>query len=633
MPVFAKRLLVILLVLLLLAGLLFAAAPALLAWLAERQVSASTGRGFAIDGPLAIDWGWSPTVTVPSPRLANASWAEPAAMFEAEQVSVQLDLRALLRGRVRIQRLEVDAPQLHLMRDAQGRVNWDFPREDQPDREPPQIEAVRVSDGRVSYRDAVEGARVDARLVARAPVQEANGGIVLEAEGEASGEPFRLRLQGSAPLTQLLDAEQAYPLRVKMQAGEARLAARGQVAPALRDLGLDIDLALSGPDLGAVLGLFGLRAPHTPAFRLQAMLRGAAPRWEVLELQAGLGASDLSGELTFDIAGAVPTLRGELRSQRLDLRDAEGLIGQRPREPDPALLPDTPIPVDMLRAAGADLTLQVREVKLPGLPVDAVQGRLRLAGGELRLAPLRLALADGAVEGRVLLDGADDRPRLNMDLALRDLRLERFFPDQGVGDSSHGGINGQLVYEGAGPTVAALVENSAGSLTAFMNEGRLDILVVELLGLDVAEAVGVLVGADEQSPNMIRCAAAALVMEEGVLRPEPLVVDTEDSVIVASGYVDLGREQMELHLEAHPKDASILAARTPVTLSGAIRDPQIEIGGGLAARVSVALALSALAGPFAAVLPFIEPGLAEDSPCGELFERARQAGPSGDAGG
>src|SRR5690606_10037069 len=151
-------------------------------------------------------------------------------------------------------------------------------------------------------------------------------------------------------------------------------------------------------------------APETAAFSLQGRIHGAAPRWQVAGLRAALGGSDLAGALALDTSGERPSLTGRLDAERMDLRDLEGLLGKAPREPDPALLPSTAIPVGALHAAEADLELHFAGVTVPGVPVEAIEGRLRLQGGQLRLQPLHVDLAGGAVDGRLLLDAAGELP-------------------------------------------------------------------------------------------------------------------------------------------------------------------------------------------------------------------------------
>src|SRR3546814_2324169 len=49
------------------------------------RVSAATGREFAIEGDIAVDWSLTPHVTVNGIKLANADWSERPQMVEIQQ--------------------------------------------------------------------------------------------------------------------------------------------------------------------------------------------------------------------------------------------------------------------------------------------------------------------------------------------------------------------------------------------------------------------------------------------------------------------------------------------------------------------------------------------------------------------
>jgi hypothetical protein len=62
-------------------------------------------------------------------------------------------------------------------------------------------------------------------------------------------------------------------------------------------------------------------------------------------------------------------------------------------------------------------------------------------------------------------------------------------------------------------------------------------------------------------------------------------------------------------------------------VQGRLQDPQFGVKGGqVAAQTGIAAALGALITPLAALLPFVDPGLAEDADCGALIAQAGRQG-------
>jgi hypothetical protein len=69
----------------------------------------------------------------------------------------------------------------------------------------------------------------------------------------------------------------------------------------------------------------------------------------------------------------------------------------------------------------------------------------------------------------------------------------------------------------------------------------------------------------------------------------------------------------------------VLRLRTPITLRGSLLVPKIGVQPGkLAAQTGGAVALGVLLTPVAAVLAFVDGGLAKDANCGALVGQAEQ---------
>ena len=150
-------------------------------------------------------------------------------------------------------------------------------------------------------------------------------------------------------------------------------------------------------------------------------------------------------------------------------------------------------------------------------------------------------------------------------------------------------------------------------------------------GIDIAEALGLVVRGDEMLP--VSCAAADIAAKDGVLTPRAVLIDTPDSLVSVSGHVSLADETMDLRAVVSPKDFSPVTLRTPVHVSGSFADPQVELEKGPLARKLGASVLLGLINPLAAIIPLIDPGedVAKGNGCASLAERARHALPA--AGG
>jgi uncharacterized protein involved in outer membrane biogenesis len=234
------------------------------------------------------------------------------------------------------------------------------------------------------------------------------------------------------------------------------------------------------------------------------------------------------------------------------------------------------------------------------------------------LAPVRVQLPQGQFELDLALDGRVTPPVSRVALGVRKVQMADLLPAVDGAPALAGTLHGRAQLEGRGDSVRAFAADAHGRIGLAMNGGQMSHLIVELLGLDVAEALGVAISGDKTVD--LRCAAMAFDVHDGVARPETFVIDTTDSVITASGAVDLGQEKLDLTLQTRSKGPSALSGQSPLTISGPLRDPRINVvTRPLARRGAAAVALGALLTPVAALLAFVDPGLAADSDCASLL--------------
>ena len=237
------------------------------------------------------------------------------------------------------------------------------------------------------------------------------------------------------------------------------------------------------------------------------------------------------------------------------------------------------------------------------------------------------------------LDGQSDVLDGEFDLTLRSIKLNELFSrfDVEIADiemeqEGVGTFGGGAQLKARGNSIHELAASADGEVAVIMDGGQISALIVEAIGLDVGEALGLLVteGDDEQSTMVpIECFVARFAVQDGVMETEALVLETSDSTITGKGQIRLGEEELALELLAHPKDASALTASTPVRIEGTFKDPEVDlISEELQEKSLAALALGVVLPVIGAVLPFIEQGEAKDSNCGRLIADTEAAVPA-----
>src|SRR5438128_4075029 len=109
---------------------------------------------------------------------------------------------------------------------------------------------------------------------------------------------------------------------------------------------------------------------------------------------------------------------------------------------------------------------------------------------------------------------------------------------------------------------------------------------------------------------------------------ENVTFDSQNVLIKGKGDVKLGPEELSLDIKGEPKKIRLARLRTPVEVRGHLLKPSVGIDvASTAKQGAIAAALGAIATPIAAVLAFVDPGLAKDQNCAAMLAEAEHKGP------
>jgi uncharacterized protein involved in outer membrane biogenesis len=293
------------------------------------------------------------------------------------------------------------------------------------------------------------------------------------------------------------------------------------------------------------------------------------------------------------------------------------------------LLPDAKLDVTRVRGMDADIKFKAESVNAPKLPLRKVVANIVLQGGVLTIKPVSFEFPQGAIAADVRLDATADVPHTELDVRLSKLRLEQFFKGKGeVPPALQGSVQGRAQLRGSGRSVHEFASKANGMVTVVVPEGEVRQAFAELTGINVAEGLGLLLAKDQEKTN-VRCGVAAFNIEAGKVNAQTIVFDTNEVLIVGDGGIDLDSEKLDLKIKGQPKKLRLLRVRSPIEVKGVLRKPSVGIEAGkVAAQGGVAAALGTLLTPVAAVLAFVDPGLAEDANCSALLAQAKSEGVS-----
>ena len=259
-----------------------------------------------------------------------------------------------------------------------------------------------------------------------------------------------------------------------------------------------------------------------------------------------MGDSDLAGDVSLELAGERPTVVADLRSQRLDFDDLGVLVGAPPdTEPGETasatqrqaaaaakartfVLPDQPFGLPKLSAIDARIKLEAATVAAKILPLERMSLSLTLADGRITFEPLRFAVAEGELDAVIDLDSRENLLEGSVDLSLKRLNLDRLLSQLGIEvagieltEEGAGILDGRARLETRGRSMHELAAAADGELAFVMGGGRINALIIEAIGLDVGEALGiVLTEPDEGSATTVpvQCFIGRFDVQQGVVK-------------------------------------------------------------------------------------------------------------------
>jgi uncharacterized protein involved in outer membrane biogenesis len=264
-----------------------------------------------------------------------------------------------------------------------------------------------------------------------------------------------------------------------------------------------------------------------------------------------------------------------------------------------------------------------------------VAAKVSVDHGSIAVAPLSAALQEGKITGELRFDAKRDVPAAEVDLKVANLKLGQFAraraqsPGGGAGADDRpppldGPLQGRINLKGRGNSIHELASNANGTVTAVLPQGAVRSSFAELAGFDL-RGLGLLAAGNEEDTD-IRCGVASFDAEDGRLTAKSLVIDTEPVLITGEGTIDLGSETLDLRFQGRPKHPR-LRVRSALLVRGPLRHPSLSIEAKKpAAQAAGAIALGVLLTPVAAMLAFVDPGLAKDADCAALLAQARSGG-------
>ena len=614
-------------------------------WLREplqSRLSAITGKQVHIDGPITGTRSWVPHITLNQIRIDEPDFAAATKVARIDAIVIEIDLKALLRGKLSFPLIDIEQPVLDLERGPDGKANWDIASEASgpSDRgNMPIIGKLTLKNGKLTYRDVAKKLTIDGTIKSVA----ATGGsgessFTVEGNGTYRNAPFTIKLKGGS-LNDLRETTKPYDIDAAASVGKTKVSIVGTVTNPFKLTGMLLKLTADGDNAQDLYPMFGIPAPPTPPYHLVGTLDRDGKAWLFKNFNGTVGKSDLEGSLRFETENRKRIfVGGNLISKNLDFADLGLLVGapgatsgdrpisdaqkvlQKEQDASDRILPDAPLNFDEVRNVDADVTFKGLHIAAQNLPLENVDLHMILDNALLSLKPLKVGVAGGQIDSNIVIDARQDTVATDYDIKFSRFQIDQIFKKAGFPEGGSGALDGRIRLHGTGNSVRRSLGASDGQVSAVVDKGMISDLVANALGLDVARTLGVLIAGDKQVP--LHCLVVDFQVEKGLMTPRTFILDTDAALDTAKGSISLTDEKLDLSIHGDPKNATPVALGGPIEIGGHFKKPSIGLGAEAYARGGAAVALGALLTPVAAVLGFIDTGDTKDADCANLERQA-----------
>ena len=588
-------------------------------------LAARSGREIQVLGSWRVRlFSMHPQLTAERVIVGNPPWMPTGNTAQIGRVALTLRLPWFHRA-FGIERLELEAANLHLLRDPAGRANWQLSDPSKRGaKNLPLIRSLSIQNARVELADA----RRHLQFEGLVSVGEAGDAVParplhIDGTGQLNGRADTFGITGD-PLA-LAGRDAPYRFTFVERSSGTTLAGGGLLAHAFTFDAIDGSFEAAGDDLKDLYFLTGVTLVNTAGYRMTGRFsrRGSSSSFD--DLRVTSGESDMHGRVSIETSSGRARLDINLESRLLRLADLGArAAGRETRAAPPLLLSDAMFSPDALRRADATVKFHAQTVEVAHVSLQRVSASMTIDRGMVTVNPLRADLLEGRLDIRVRLDATKDLPPADVDLRISDLQIARLSHADTIPPPFEGLLRARITVTGAGRSIHQVAASANGTVTAVLPHGIIRASLAELMGLDL-RGLGLLASKNDQD-TAIRCGVASFQANQGILTAQNWIVDTDPVQMTGGGVAHLDSESLDFVFRGHPKRLRLMRLRAPLLLQGTLAHPTIHIQVGHAiAQAAEALAAGVVLTPLAAVLAFVDPGLTKDADCGALIAAATTA--------
>jgi len=542
-----------------------------------RLVVLRVNRPVQVTGPIQAHlFSLHPGIVAEGITIDNPPWTPAGRAAQIGRLSLVLNL-PWFGHPADIAKLEVQDVSLQLIRDPQGRANWQLndPARPRPHRNSPIIRNLIVSKAHVTLADARRHLQFDGELsIPDSGVTNGAQPLRIQGSGQLNGRPVSFEIDAD-PLTSARH-EAPYHFSFVESSSGTRIVGQGVLPQPFNYKIVEATFQAAGPDLKDLYFLTGVHLVDTGSYRLAGQVARRGTHTVYSDLHVLSGQSDMDGSVSIESASGRPQLGIDLHSRLLHVSDlGAGAAGRATGPKSPLLFSDVPLGPTILHGRDVKVMFRAGELDAGHLPLRNVLVAASLDHEVLEVSSLSADVLGGKAHGKISFDATRDTPSVKLDLRVSDLQLGQL-PYKGAGPPPvEGRMQARILISGAGHSAHQIAAGANGTVNVQIPYGQVRESFAELTGIDL-RGLGLLLTRNKREVPL-RCAFAAFKAQNGTLTTQSLIVDTDPVLITGEGQLHLDSESLDLQIRGQPKRLRFFRLRAPLLIGGTLAHPSIKV--------------------------------------------------------
>ena len=591
-----------------------------------QAVEDATGRKLDIDGDIGFKISLIPTVVINDLKFANASWGSKPDMLSLDKFEVQVSLMPLLSGNIQVNRVILLAPEILLETDKKGVGNWvlDIEQTEEKVSTPSEsdmplpaivVNEVRIENARITYKDGVTGKETKV-VIENIETKSDSFDDPLSVLVKVVYNEIPVKIEGTLGSVNQLKANEKYPVDLDIDTSDAKIGLHGLVAKPMEGKGLDLEINFNVASLSKLSKLAETELPALGPISLIGKVSDGKDSYSIKGMKLQAGKTDLSGDLTANLAGKRPALAANLSSNSIDLVELSGgeTVAKKEAKKERVFSPD-PLPLEGLKSVNANVTINAKQIKTSSLILSKTKIVLTLKNGNLSIKPLSTMVAGGSLNGNIGLNASGKTAKMVTDISIKGLELSQL--EYYKGKLTGGKTDVTIKVKGSGNSVSQIMAGLNGKLLAKIGKGELKESTTKAASTDLFSMLN---PSGTREGTLVECGVVNFNIKDGIATADKgIAVDSNKMNVIGSGTIDLKTEKLDIGITPQAQEGagvSVGQLAELVRLRGTLANPK--------AGVDTMAALKAGAGAGAAVatggLSILAQGLydkstADEDPC------------------